>query len=131
MLRMCRSIGCVAAFASALLSGAPLAVNETHYELRPGQPVQIATAPETLDFLLNAPNRRLRITGAGTTGIVVSPNRAHDRILLAASLRANPGQYTVELAATSAAGEERSATLDIQVGSLTSVPSSATRPPVV
>ncbi len=131
---MCGSIGraaAIAAFASALLSGAPLAVQQTRYQLQPGLPIQIAAAPETLDFLLNAKTRQVSITGAGTTGIVVSPNRAHDQILIAASLRAKPGEYTIELAATSAAGEQRSATLDIQLDPLTPVPSNATRPPVV
>jgi uncharacterized protein (TIGR03437 family) len=133
---MCNTIGRAASAAALLMCGAltaatPLAVQQTRYEIKPGQPVQIVTAPETLDFLVSAKSRAVRITGAGTTGIVVSPNRTGDRILLGASLRAKPGEYTVELQATSLTGEERSVALDVAVDSLTPVPSNATRPPVV
>jgi uncharacterized protein (TIGR03437 family) len=122
----------------ALCSGAigqPLTVQQTRYEVRVGEPVQIAAPPETLDFLLKAKTLRLAvdgdIDGAESSALVVGPNRARDRVLLATSLRISPGEYRAKLSATSEAGEERVTTLSIVVKPRTTVPSSATRPPVV
>ena len=96
-----------------------------------GESVQIAVQPETLDFLLKAKSLRAEIDGAPSSALVVGPNRARDRVLLAASLRISPGEYTAKLSATSVAGEERVTTLAVVVKPRTTVPSSATRPPVV
>ncbi len=113
----------------------PLAVQQTRYEVSVGEPVQIAVPPETLDFLLKAKTLRLAvdgdIDGAQSSALLVGPNRARDRVLLAASLRISPGEYRAKLSATSEAGEERVTTLAIVVKPRTTVPSSATRPPVV
>ncbi len=80
------------------------AVGQTRYELRAGEAIPMAAPQETLDFLLHAKSRNIEIAGGG---LVAGPNRAGDRIMLGASLRMKPGEYTVKLSATSAAGEER------------------------
>ena len=110
-------------------------MRQTRYEVRAGEAVQIVAPQETLDFLANAKSRHIEIvTGepaAAGGGLVTGPNRAGDQILLGASLRTKPGEYTVKLTATSAAGEERQSTLAVEVQPRASVPSGATRPPVV
>jgi uncharacterized protein (TIGR03437 family) len=110
-------------------------VRQTRYEVRAGEAVQIVAPQETLDFLANAKSRQVEILTGDTAvaggGLVAAPNRAADRILLGASLRTKPGEYTVRLSATSAAGEQRQTTLAVEVQPRVSVPSSATRPPVV
>ena len=57
----------------------PLAVQQTRYEMRVGESVQIAVPPETLDFLLKAANLRVDLVGAGAT-LAAGPNRAHDQV---------------------------------------------------
>jgi len=113
----------------------PLAVKQTRYEMRVGESVEVAAPPETLDFLLKAKTMRLAldggIDGAESNALAVGPNRARDRVLLAAPLRIRPGEYTAKLSATSAAGEERVTTLAIVLKPRQTVPSNATRPPVV
>src|SRR5580704_7313390 len=106
-------------------------LQETRYELRAGEPAQISAATDTVSFLLKAKSRRIEIQGAQAEGLVVGPNRAGDGILLAASLRAKPGEYTVTLSAKSEAGEERQAALTMVVQPRQAVPSGSTRPPVV
>ena len=66
-----------------------------------------------------------------TSGLVVGPGYTPGEILLAASPRAKPGEYTVTLSATSETGEERQTTLDVVVEAQVTVPPSSTRPPVV
>ena len=99
---------------------------ESRYEIRAGQPAQIAAPAETLDFLLHAKTRQVSIEG-----LVVGPNYAGDQILLAASPRTKPGEYTVTLSATSETGEERQTTLAVVVKPQVTVPPTSTRPPVV
>jgi uncharacterized protein (TIGR03437 family) len=115
----------------ALAQTAPLALLQSRYEIRAGQPARIEASAETLDFLLHAKARRVSIEGMETSGLVVGPGYAPDQILLAPSLRAKPGEYTVTLSATSETGEERQTTLDVLVDAQVTVPSSSTRPPVV
>ena len=126
---------CGAVCRAAEISVQPLAVQQTRYEMRVGESVQIAVPPETLDFLLKAKTLRLAvdggIDGAASSVLVVGPNRARDRVLMAAPLRISPGEYTAKLSATSEAGEERVTRLAIVVKPRTTVPSNATRPPVV
>jgi uncharacterized protein (TIGR03437 family) len=110
----------------ALAQTAPMALRESRYEIRAGEPAQIVAPAETLDFLLHAKTRRVSIEG-----LVVGPNYAGDQILLAASPRAKPGTYTVTLSATSETGEERQTTLAVVVKPQVAVPSNSTRPPVV
>ena len=110
---------------------ARMALQQTRYEMRAGEPTPIAAPGETLDFLLHAKSRRAEIAGTQAGGLVVGPNKTGDQILLAASLRTKPGEYTVKLSATSAAGEERATTLALVVNPRQAVPSGASRPPVV
>jgi uncharacterized protein (TIGR03437 family) len=108
-----------------------MALLQSRYEIRVGQPARIEAPAETLDFLLHAKTRRVSVDGMEANGLVVGPNYAQDQILLAPSLRAKPGEYTVTLSATSETGEERQTTLHVVVEAQVTVPSNSTRPPVV
>src|ERR1019366_1385368 len=110
----------------ALARTAPMVLRESRYEIRAGEPAQIAAPAETLDFLLHAKTRQVSIEG-----LVVGPNYAGDQILLAAPPRTKPGEYTVTLSATIETGEERQTTLAVVVKPQVTVPPSSTRPPVV
>jgi uncharacterized protein (TIGR03437 family) len=116
---------------AALPTAKLMEMQQTRYELRAGEPAQISAASDALNFLLKAKSRRIEIQGAKAEGLVVGPNRAGDGILLAASLRAKPGEYTVTLSAKSEAGEERQAALTMVVQPRQAVPSGSARPPVV
>jgi len=105
-------------------------LQQTWYELRIGEPVPIVAPSETLDFLLSAKTRGISVGNAKAEGFMVGPDRS-GRMVLAASPRVKPGQYTVTLSATSAAGEESQTTLTVAVTALTPVPSGSTRNPVV
>ncbi len=109
----------------------PLAMRQTQYRLRAGESTRVDAEPETLDFLLHAKSRRVEIDGQEARGIVVGTNRAGDQVLLAASLRTKPGEYTVKLSATTEASEERMTTLAVTLDPMQTVPSTATQPPVV
>ena len=166
---LCAALGCFI-LPLAAQTAKSLNLQQTHYELRMGEPVPILAASETLDFLSGAkgnvvvcgspladargsvrPSEEsapvaqasglrwqvgdLPHLGSGcansvSRNLVVGPDKT-GRIVLAASPLAKPGNYTVTLSATSAAGEQRQATMDVAVGSLTTVPSSSTRNPVV
>ena len=82
---------------SAQTSPKPMILGQSRYEVRAGEPVTIAAQGETLDFLLKARTRRVSMAGLESSGLVVGPNHAGDRILLAASLRAKPGEHRVTL----------------------------------
>jgi len=110
----------------ALAQTAPMALRESRYEIRAGEPARIEAPAETVDFLLHAKTRRVSIEG-----LVVGPNYTGDRILLAASPLAKPGEYNVTLSATSETGDERQTTLAVVVKPQVAVPSNSTRPPVV
>src|ERR1035438_9030807 len=112
-----------------------MAVHETRYVVRAGEAVAIQAPQETLDFLANARSRRVDIVApdppVSAGRLVAAPNRAGDQVLLGASLRMSPGEYTVKLSAASAAGEERQTTLAVTVLSMPPVPSNSKRAPVV
>jgi uncharacterized protein (TIGR03437 family) len=105
-------------------------LQQTWYELKMGEPVAIAASSETLDFLSSATTRGVSIGNAKAEGLVVGPDRT-GRMVLAASPLAKPGEYTVTVSATSAAGEVRQATLTAAVSAITQVPTGSTRNPVV
>jgi uncharacterized protein (TIGR03437 family) len=105
-------------------------LKQTRYELQMGQPVPLVAPSETVDFLRNATSRTVKIGDVKAAGLVVGTNRA-GQMVLAASPLAKPGEYEVTVSATSAAGEERQATLTAAVTPLTTVPSGSTRNPVV
>ena len=50
-----------------------MALLQSRYEIRAGQPARIAAPAETLDFLLHAKTRRVSIEGMETSGLVVGP----------------------------------------------------------
>lgn len=103
-----------------------MALEETSYEVGAGQPVALSASSDTLSFLLNATSRTVSVPG-----LVAAPDRAGDRILLAASLRTPPGRYTATITATSATGAQQQATVTVTVKPRVTVPSGSTRPPVV
>jgi uncharacterized protein (TIGR03437 family) len=115
----------------------PLTLYQSTYRLRPGESTQVSVSADTLEFLQAAPSRTLTIhgdrgiEGKMPDGLVISPNRDGTGVVLGAALRTKPGAYTVDLSATAATGEQRAATLAVVVDGLTTVPVSATRPPVV
>jgi uncharacterized protein (TIGR03437 family) len=97
------------------------------YEIKAGTPVPLTASSDTVDFLLKA----TKLSVVPAVGIVAGPDRTRTQVMLAASLLAKPGEYTLALIAKSATGEQRQTTLDVVVKPRATVPSSATRPPVV
>jgi len=109
----------------------PMNLVESRYEIRAGEPAPLVAPAETLDFLLSAKTRQVSIAGGDAGGLVVAPSVHGDQILVAPSLRAEPGEYAVTLTATSETGDERQATMDVVVKPRVTVPNGATRAPVV
>jgi len=105
----------------------PMALEQARYEIEAGAPVPLSAPGDTVDFLLKA----AKLSVLPTVGLVAGPNRTGDRVMLAASLRTQPGEYAVTLSATSATGEQWQAAMDIVVSPRATVPSNSTRPPVV
>jgi uncharacterized protein (TIGR03437 family) len=116
---------------ASIFAQARLELRQSRYHLRPGEPATLAASQDTIDFLLAAKTRTVEVDGQPEAGVVFGPNRARDRILLASSARVKPGAHTVRISAVSETGETREATMNIVVAALQTVPSSATRPPVV
>jgi uncharacterized protein (TIGR03437 family) len=118
-------------------------VTQTRYELRAGEAIPIVAPQATVDFLAHSKTRQVAVVSSGTSGtalsggLVVAPNRTGDQILLGASLRMKPGEYTVNLSASNAAGATGAAaapsqtTLTVVVKPRVTVPNGSTRPPVV
>jgi uncharacterized protein (TIGR03437 family) len=129
-LARCAALMACALSAAAQSAVRPLEIGQTRYELRKGEPVRIAASDETLAFLLNARSRTITVADAPATGIVVGQDRSGAAVL-AASLRAKPGEYDVTVTATSAAGETRQAVMRLAVAPSPAVPVGSTRPPVV
>ena len=119
------------AFCAVSQTARPMVVLKTRYEVRMGEATEIPAAADTLDFMVHAKTRRVTAGGQDVAGLVVAPNAAQDRILLAPSSRATPGEYAVTLSATSASGEEMHANVDVVVEPRTTVPNGSTQPPVV
>jgi uncharacterized protein (TIGR03437 family) len=104
-----------------------MALNQTRYEIQAGSPVPLSASSDTVDFVLKA----AELNVVPSIGLVVGPNRAGNQVVLAASARAKPGEYTVTLSATGPTGEQRQAAMDVVVKPRVTVPSNATRAPVV
>lgn len=122
------------AVCAASQTARPMAVMQTRYEVRMGEPTEVPVAADTRDFVIHAKTRRVTMDGQDVAGLVVAPNETQDEILLAANSRATPGNYAVTISATSASGEEMSAEVDVVVKprqSVPTVPKSSTRAPVV
>ena len=125
MLRLWLALACGALTARAQIRA--LALDQTKYEVQAGAAVEIAASGDNLDFLLKAKTRTI----LPASGVVAGLNRAGDHVMVAASLNAKAGAQTVVLNATSASGEQRQAAISVVVKPRASVPSNATRPPVV
>ncbi len=115
---------------SALAQIRPMELRQARFEIRAGEPAEIDAPSDTLDFLSAAKTWRVEIAGAPADGIVVAPNSA-GKIVIAASLRAKPGEYAATISAVSASGEERQVAATVVVSHQVTVPSNSTRPPVV
>ena len=109
----------------------PMAIEQTQQKIRAGDPIQLNAPSETIDFLLKATERSATALNGSDGKFAIGPNRAGDQVMVAASLGTRPGEYAVQLSATNAAGEQRQAVMDVVVSPRATVPSSATRPPVV
>jgi uncharacterized protein (TIGR03437 family) len=105
----------------------PMVLNQAKYEIQAGVPVPLSASSDAVDFVLKA--NKVSVTPA--VGLVVGPNRAGNQVMVAATARAKPGEYAVTLSATSATGEQRQAAMDVVVKPQVTVPSTATRAPVV
>ncbi len=105
-------------------------LQQTRYELRLGEPATIAASSDTLDFLRNAKTRRIEVAGAPADGLVVAPDKS-GQMVLAASMKAKPGEYAATISATSASGEVRQTAMTVEVKPRVTVPSNSTRNPVV
>src|SRR5580704_16840716 len=137
-------IACCCLSATLAAGQTALAVQQTRYELRAGEAVPIAAPQATVDLLAHSKTRRVAIvsndsgdSSAPSGGLVAAPNRGGDQILLGASLRMKPGEYTVTLSASNAssatgvAATESQTTLTVVVKPRVTVPNGSTRPPVV
>ena len=125
--------GCASLWAQsspAVKVAARMDLQQTAFELRKGEPVQVPASADTLNFLYSASSRSITANGAPVKGLVIGPNRA-GQIVLAASLRTKPGQYSVTVSATSATGEVRQSQMSVVVDALTPVPTGSSRAPVV
>ena len=109
----------------------PLTFAQAPYRLRAGEARTINGSREALDFVRKAKSRRLKNGGQLAPGFVVGPGVKDGEVLVAASLTTKPGEYLLDLSAVSDVGEERVATLNVVVDPLQTVPSTATKPPVV
>lgn len=104
-------------------------LNQTAYSLRPGERIAINAPSEELEFIRSS-NKRSTKTETHGNGFVVGPSLTGE-VVLAASLTMPPGEYSVTISAMNDSGEERAAAINVTLNPLQSVPSSATKPPVV
>jgi len=119
-----------AVWCAAGQTGTPMLLLQNRYELRLGEPAELPATSETLDFLVHAKTRQVTLQGQDA-GLVAAPNETRDRILLAASSKAKPGEYAVTLSATSATGEVRQTNMEVVVKPRVGVPTGSARNPVV
>jgi uncharacterized protein (TIGR03437 family) len=130
-LAICMLASTVAAPAFAQNAVQHLDLARTQYRVRAGEPAPLTAPTETVDFLLGAKSRTVEVDGGQASGIAIASNQVGDQVLLAASPRLQTGAHTVKLTATSETGEIRQTEFAVVVDALPTVPSSATRPPVV
>jgi uncharacterized protein (TIGR03437 family) len=71
------------------------------------------------------------VRGATHSGFVIGPNVKGDSIMLAASLTTLPGDYTVDLSASTLTGEERATAISVRLLAVQAVPLATTQPPVL
>jgi len=125
-MRGVRSILLLVLATAGVFAQPALVLRETRYHLRAGEVVALPAPRETIEFVRNA---RRRTTSR--SGFVVSPSGDGEQVLLGASLTLPPGEYAITISVTNAAGEVQAVALTITLDPVKSVPSSATKPPVV
>jgi pimeloyl-ACP methyl ester carboxylesterase len=108
-----------------------LELHKTKYRMRPGETVAFDAPRETLDFVRAAKKRATTTARKEKSGFIIGPSVKSDQVLLAASLTMTPGDYTVSISAVSETGEGRSASINVTLDPLQTVPTNATSPPVV
>ncbi len=127
----------VVSIPAVLVSQSALTFEKTEYTVRAGQPVELAVAPESRDFLKNAVERRVSLRGKeASPRITVAPNADGTAILLAASLSATPGDYSVDVTASSPGSDTRTAAITVHVlaresPTMVAGAAAATPPPVI
>src|ERR1035437_10133609 len=108
-----------------------LAVRQVRYRVHAGEARPLSAPRETIEFLLNAKQLRVEGSDRNGRGFAVGPSVEGNELLIAAPLTMQPGEYRVTLVGTSAAGEDRSAALEIFLSGLPAIPLTAKKPPVV
>jgi uncharacterized protein (TIGR03437 family) len=122
------SLFCLSAFAQMH----PLSLEQSRYELTPGGQVQLPVSASDQEFILTATQLTVKpVNTNSSAAFTAGPNSAGSEVILASSLRTPAGDYPSTVTATSSTGEVRQAALDIVVSPRQTVPSNATRPPVV
>jgi uncharacterized protein (TIGR03437 family) len=107
-----------------------LALARTDYALQPGATVELEGPEATLGLLSKAAKRSA--TGDGNDNwVTVGPDISGTRFLVAASLLAPPGEYTVLVSGLDDQGQERSTEIKVSVAPLPRVAANAIRAPVV
>src|SRR6266700_661159 len=81
-----------------------LEINQSRYQLHRGEPTPIDAPDDTLAFLRDAKSRTITVNGEPSKGLVVGRDRS-GAVVVAASARAQAGEYTATVTATSATGE--------------------------
>jgi uncharacterized protein (TIGR03437 family) len=110
---------------SAQRAIAPLPLNEKNYRAHAGDGVKLDAPAETVAFVSAASKR------SATPPFVFTSNEDASGLLLTASLRTPPGRYAVTVSATREDGASMQSTLSVVIDPVKTVPSNATKPPVV
>ena len=111
--------------------GIPLSLRQTGYRLHPGERTPIDAELETLELLRTAKTQAVTINGSPGKGFAVAPDTFGNDVSLAASLTMPAGEYSVTLSAVDDSGQERTATANITVEALATVPTGSTTPVVL
>ena len=106
----------------------PLVVDESRYRVVAGERIPIAASSETAAVMRSA---KTRIARASNRIFPLAPNVAGDQVLLGIPLTTEPGDYAISVSFVNAAGEERSATLQVTVEPLAAPAAGSAAPPVV
>lgn len=119
-------------FAGALLAQslvaqppAQLPIYQERYRVRAGEAAQIDAPAETILAVKGATER------FATPPFVITPSADGESLLLTAPLRTPPGRYAVTISATLADGTTLQAAVTVVLDPVQTVPSNASRPPVI
>lgn len=105
-----------------------LALNRSEYVAPAGSRIMIEAPPESFSFMRDA---KVRTGQAVERMFPVAPNPAGDRMFIGIPLTTAPGQYRIAVSFTSAAGEERSTTVNVTVTPYAAPSANSATPPVV